>query len=178
VRRWKFEPFKRHGKAVIAEVEEYMDLVPPGRMPKKHVAPPVIPPDSKIRITLERTPCFGTCPGYTVTVATDGIVFNSRRFVAVTGTRTDTADTSDVRRLAEKFAAADFYSMDDEYIAGVTDNPTYIVSIEIDGQRKKVLDYAGSSEGMPAVITELEDEVDALARTERIGSRRHWNCAQ
>ena len=53
------------------------------------------------------------------------------------------------------------------YRAAVTDNPTYALSIAIDGQTKKVVDYVGSWEGMPAVITELEDEVDAFARTER-----------
>lgn len=116
VRGWKFLPFKRHGKAVTAEVEEYIDLVPPGRLPAKHVVPPVIRPDSVVKITLERTPCYGTCPGYTVTVATDGILFNGRNFVRFTGTRRDTVDASAVRRLAEKFIAADFYSMDDEYV--------------------------------------------------------------
>jgi hypothetical protein len=53
------------------------------------------------------------------------------------------------------------------YRAGVTDNPTYVLSIVIDGQAKKVVDYVGSWEGIPAVITELEDEVDALAQTQR-----------
>src|SRR5579862_4136291 len=31
VRGWKFTPFEENGKAVIASVEEYIDLVPPER---------------------------------------------------------------------------------------------------------------------------------------------------
>jgi hypothetical protein len=174
VRGWKFLPFKPHGKAVTVEVEEYIDLVPPERLPTKHVVPPVIRPDSIVKIMLERTPCYGTCPSYTVTVATDGILFNGRNFVSFTGTRRGTVDASAVRRLAENFIAADFYSMDDEYVSSVTDNPAYSLSIDIDGQSKKVLDYVGASQGMPAVITELKNEVDAFARTERwVGRRKH-----
>ncbi len=174
IRLWKFVPFKKHGKAVMAEVEEYVDLVPPERMPQHHVTAPVIRPDSYVRITLQRTACYGACPAYTVSVATDGIVFDGREFVGVKGTRTDTVDASDVRRLAKKFIVADFYSFDDAYTASVTDNPEYILSIEIDGHKKTVEDYVGSWVGMPAVVTELENEVDTFARTKRwIGNRRY-----
>ena len=57
--------------------------------------------------------------------------------------------------------------MDSEYKALVTDYPTHILSISIDGQTKKVVDYLGVRIGMPAVIAELEDEVDAIAGTRR-----------
>jgi hypothetical protein len=57
--------------------------------------------------------------------------------------------------------------MDAEYRESATDNPTYILSISIDGHTKKVVDYIGVSVGMPAVITDLEDAVDTLARTDR-----------
>ncbi|HLX86466.1 MAG TPA: ankyrin repeat domain-containing protein [Terriglobales bacterium] len=168
VRRWKFTPFEANGKAVTAEVEEYIDLVPPERLPKSHVAAPALRRDSKVAITLERSGCFGTCPSYTVTVSTDGIVFKGRSgFVVASGTHTDTMDAAEVRKLAKRFVAADFYSMDPSYRASVTDNPSYVLSIEIDGHTKKVEDYVGSWEGMPAVVTELENAVDTVARTER-----------
>ncbi|MGA2347681.1 MAG: hypothetical protein ABSF93_16840, partial [Candidatus Sulfotelmatobacter sp.] len=70
VRRWKFIPFEESGKAITAEVEEYIDLVPPERLPTVHVAPPIIRQDSKVAITLSRSGCFGSCPSYTVTVST------------------------------------------------------------------------------------------------------------
>lgn len=173
VSQWKFTPFEKRGKAVQAEVEEYIDLVPPERLPGHHVAAPVLRPDSKVTITLERTGCYGTCPSYTVAVSTDGIVFDGREFVAIHGKHTDTADADEVRRLAKKFVSADFYSMDDRYVASVTDNPTCILGITIDGNTKTVTDYVGPWVGMPAVITELETEVDSFARTSRwIGHMR------
>src|SRR5579872_6123367 len=45
VRQWKFIPFEKNGKALTAEVEEYVDLVPPERLPKKHLAGPIPHPD-------------------------------------------------------------------------------------------------------------------------------------
>ncbi len=167
VHRWKFTPFEEGGSAVTAEVEEYIDLVPPERLPKVHVAPPIIRPDSKVAITLSRSGCFGSCPSYTVTVRTDGIVFDGSGYVVAPGKHTDSADAREVRKLAKRFVSADFYSMDDSYAASVTDSPSYSLSIAIDNRPKKVHDYVGEWEGMPAVVTELEDAVDALARTER-----------
>jgi hypothetical protein len=167
VGQWKFIPFEKRGTAVQSEVEEYIDLVPAERLPQNHVAPPILRPNSKVTITLERTDCYGTCPSYTVSLSTDGVVFEGRKYVAAHGRHTGTADANDVRKLAKKFVDADFYSMDASYTASVTDNPAYMLTVTIDGCSKKVDDYVGSWVGMPAVITELENDVDSLARTDR-----------
>jgi ankyrin repeat protein len=167
IEQWRFTPFEKNGKAMVAEVEEYVDLVPEERLPKLHVKAPEVKPDSNVKITLERTGCLGMCPGYKVAVATDGIVFEGNYYVVATGRHTDRVDPDAVRTLAKRFVAADFYSMDKEYIAGVTDNPSYVLSIEIDGKSKIVVDYVGQWEGMPAIVVELEDAVDKLAGTER-----------
>jgi len=167
VRLWKFTPFERDGKAVTAEIEEYIDLVPPERLPKHHVAAPVVRPNSKVAITLARTGCFGTCPSYSVTVSTEGIAFYGGGFVVAAGKHTGNVSADEVRSLAKRFVAADFYSMAASYRASVTDNPTYVLRIAIDGHKKEVEDYVGQWEGMPAVITELENEVDTFGRTQR-----------
>jgi ankyrin repeat protein len=167
VYQWKFTPFEKNGKVVTAEVEEYIDLVPPERLPKNHVVAPVLRPDSKVSISLRRSGCYGTCPAYVVTVSTDGIVFEGDSFVVAAARHVDNIDSDQVRKLAKSFVTADFYSMDSSYSASVTDNSTYVLSIAIDGHTKEVMDYVGAWVGMPAVITELENEVDAVARTHR-----------
>jgi hypothetical protein len=92
----------------------------------------------------------------------------SRLFcVGALGKHTAFVGGSSVRQLAAKFLAANFYSMDDAYEATVTDMPFYDLSISIDGQKKEVTDYVGPWVGMPAVIRELENDVDALAETKR-----------
>ncbi|HEX7286755.1 MAG TPA: ankyrin repeat domain-containing protein, partial [Candidatus Angelobacter sp.] len=189
--QWKFTPFEENGKAVLTYVEELIELVPAERLPKKHVTAPVLRPDSKIMITLQRTGlgegalrqrpstlisnCPGSCPSYTVTVSTDGIAFIGRDSVAASGKHTATVKADDVRTLAKKFVAADFYSMEASYRLSVTnqqaylflDQPTYVLSIAIDGHEKTVEDYLGFRAGIPAVITGLEGEVDTLAGTQR-----------
>lgn len=167
VGQWHFEPFEKNGIPVTVEVEEYIDLVPPERLPTKHVTAPAIRPDSKVTVTLERTGCFGSCPSYKVAVSTTGILFDGRSFVVAEGKHTDTADPEEVRHFAKRIVDADFYSMDDSYEASVTDNPAYVLTISIDGHQKQVVDYVGAWEGMPEVITELEEGVDFFARTQR-----------
>ena len=144
VLQWKFLPFEENGKAVTAEVEEYVDLVPPERLPAKHVAAPILRPDSKISITLVRSGCYGSCPSYSVSIRSDRILFEGYGNVVAFGKHRATVRPEGVRALAKKFIAADFYSMDSSYRASVTDNPTYVLSISIDGHKKEVEDYVGS----------------------------------
>jgi len=167
VRAWKFIPFKKHGKPVIAQAEEYIDLVPPERLPRVHLAAPTLRPDSNINIVLKRGACYGTCPSYDVSVSTEGIEFNGHACVGALGKHTSSVEESSVRQLATKFVEADFYSMDNAYEASVTDMPFYELSISIDGQKKEVTDYVGRWVGMPEIIRELENDVDALAQTRR-----------
>src|SRR6266478_4196852 len=96
VLQWKFMPFEKNGKAITAEVEEYIDLVPPERLPRHHVAAPTVRPHSEVAITLARTGCFGTCPSYSVTVSTKGIAFDGRGFVVAGGKHTDSVNADEV----------------------------------------------------------------------------------
>jgi hypothetical protein len=75
----------------MATVQERVDLLPPERLPKTQVPPPAITKDSKIAITLPREWCDGTCDIHTVTVSTDGIVFEGAQGVA-NGGHTDKID--------------------------------------------------------------------------------------
>jgi ankyrin repeat protein len=69
--------------------------------------------------------------------------------------------------LVDAFRAADYYSLQDEYVWPATDLPTHETSIQIDGKLKKVKDYAGEQVGMPRSVSKLEAEIDQLADTER-----------
>ena len=167
VSAWKFRPFEKDGKAVTAKVEEYVDLVPPERLPKTHVKSPEVHRDSDIVIRLDRSGCYGTCPSYSVTITQSGVTFEGGAFGVVRGRHTAMTDPTEVRELARRFVDANFYSMNSDYAASVTDCPTYTLSISIDGYAKKIGDYMGRWVGMPAVVSELEDAVDSFAQTDR-----------
>ena len=48
VEQWRFTPFEVNGTAVTARVKEYLILVPPERLPARHVVAPVLKADSKV----------------------------------------------------------------------------------------------------------------------------------
>jgi hypothetical protein len=132
---------------------------------------------SNVVITLERTACFGRCPVYSLTIFGNGRVeYYGEEYVEITGTQTAQITQDEVRELVDVFYRIKYFNLHDEYrfefsIHGVwisvTDQPTEITSITINGFRKQVLDYYAA----PEKLKDLEDKIDEIAGTERwIGS--------
>ena len=140
---------------------------------------------SKLRISLERSACFGWCPDYRVTISGDGsVIFTTddgpvdpvagihREFsrsvgVLIPGTHRTKIDPDAVKALVEQFRDARFFQLKNEYRDGATDAATYVVSIETGHGSKRVVDYIGREAGMPAVVTALEESIDKVAGTRR-----------
>lgn len=142
--------------------------LPNGGRPATRVPFPQIRDWSSLRITLERSMCFGTCPAYRVEIDGDGTVrYHGERFVGVTGDRTDHIDPAKVRALFEQFRRADYFWTLDHYRAQVTDLPQFTTSISFDGREKTVTDYAGAWIGMPKAINDLEQAIDETAGTQQ-----------
>jgi uncharacterized protein DUF6438 len=113
-------------------------------------------------ITMQRTPCFGTCPAYTVTITGDGRVdYEGKQFVHVTGKATATIPPAEVAALVDAFEKADYFNLKDRYTANITDMPTTTTSIRIGDRFKQVIDYYDA----PQVLKQLEREIDRVART-------------
>lgn len=164
----QFKPFERNGHAVVASFEDRIAVLPPELTPTKRMPFPEIHNWNSIRMTLERSTCFGTCPSYRVEVHGDGtVLYEGRGYVAVTGSHRASIPKQTVAELLDGFRYADYYSLQDEYVLPATDLPTYETSIQIDGKLKKVKDYAGEQIGMPLSVSRLENEIDRLVDTER-----------
>jgi hypothetical protein len=130
-------------------------------------------PSSIGSISLERTPCFGFCPSYSVSIAADGAVtYNGQRFVRVTGEQHGQADPAALAALRQHILAADFFNLQDQYRARVTDLPSARVTVERDGASKSVLDYGGEMVGMPHAVREIQQEIDRVAGTAQWVERR------
>ena len=71
-----------------------------------------------------------------------------------------------MRGLVKQFQGAGFFRLKSEYRAGVTDNPTFVVTIDTGHGSKSVVDYVGEDVGMPASVKQLENAIDAAAGTE------------
>lgn len=126
------------------------------------------PASGPVVISLTRTPCYGFCPVYSVSITSGGeVTYIGRQFVNVVGEQHATIPSADVERLLARFDAMGFESLRDEYRADVTDLPSTTIVLERNGQRKSVLDYGGTGAGMPEAVRELEAEIDRVAGTAR-----------
>jgi acetamidase/formamidase len=127
-------------------------------------------------ITLERGPCFGTCPIYQVTIASDGTVsFEGHNFVKTKGAATAQIKPEDFNKLVNEFEKIKYSSLDEKYEPGTpgcgaaaTDMPYARTSIQMTGRSKGVSHYYGcrDSEVLRA-LTALERKIDEVAGTEK-----------
>ena len=119
-------------------------------------------------ITLERTPCFGTCPVYTLTVQGDGtVVYEGKDFVKTKGRAEITITKEKVEQLVSEFEDTDFFSLNDKYTERtITDAPSVRTSITIDGKTKTIEHYHGDFSA-PKRLTKLEDRIDEIVNSEQ-----------
>ncbi len=113
-----------------------------------------------VEITLQRTPCFGTCPEYTVTLRGDGTVtYSGRQYVRVSGEHSWKIDPSAVRALAREMEAAGFFDLQDTYTSMMTDHPTIYTTLKIGSRSKKVKDYITG----PPKLKDIEARIDEVS---------------
>src|SRR5258708_38935278 len=113
-----------------------------------------------VEITLQRTPCFGMCPEYTVTLKEDGTVtYSGRQYVRTPGDHTWKIDPAAVRALAREMEAAGFFDLQDTYTSRITDNPTTYTTLRIGSRTKKVQDYVSG----PPKLKDIEAKIDEVS---------------
>lgn len=127
---------------------------------------PAAAQEPQVAVTLERTPCFGACPVYTVTIYTDGtVVYNGQRFVTVEGEQTTAIGSAAVEQLVAGFEAAGYFGWEDEYTdMFVTDQSTVTTSVTRDGETKQIVHYLGDNT-VPVTLPYLEAWIDMVAST-------------
>jgi len=160
----RYRPFEREGHGVWATFAESIAVQPRELKPSVHVPFPAVRDWNTVVMNLTRTGCLGTCPYYEITVHGDGtVIYTGLTFVAIKGRHQCKISEASVHELVAAFRDADYYSLQDKYVWNATDLPTYISSIEIDGQSKQVADYAGEIIGMPQAVSDLEATIDRLS---------------
>ena len=117
-------------------------------------------------ITLERTPCFGTCPVYTISIFEDGTVtYEGERNVTVTGSQTSEIPPETVAAMVAAFVEAGYFDWDEAYdTQTVSDLPTVITSVMFDGTLHRIARYAGDS-AAPLALRFLEQWIDVMTNS-------------
>jgi hypothetical protein len=132
-------------------------------------APQANPAAAGGHLSLERRPCFGTCPVYTVTLERSGaVIFEGRRFVADTGTHTAAIPAARADSLFRALDAAGWFTFADRYTMGepgcehfATDLPSVITEVRMDGRVKRVEHDHGCRDA-PAALDQLERKIDEV----------------
>jgi ankyrin repeat protein len=165
-RKWKYTPFEKEGRNVVAKITDYARILPLEDLPKTHQEFPGTQSTAGVVMTLSRSGCYGTCPAYDLEIRGDGtLIYEGKGFVVVTGEHRDHLSEEQVEVIVGAFRKADYFSLKDEYRYLVTDCPTYTTSFQVDRVKKSVTDYVGEELGMPEAVTELEQTIDQVAGT-------------
>ena len=121
------------------------------------------------KITLRRTPCYGPCPVYELTILGTGeVTYLGEAHVAKAGAHSWRISGRRLERLAEAFERARYSRLEDRYTSReFTDAPGCLTSVEYeDGSSKSIVHYHGDPSA-PDMLTELEDEIDRIVGAER-----------
>lgn len=100
-------------------------------------------------IRYEKTPCFGTCPQFTMTVRSDGFAFyQGKRFVEMEGSWRSEWSQKQIEEVLLKAQEIGFSGMEASYDNRfVTDLPSTTTVLTLDGEPKSVLNrYDGPKE--------------------------------
>src|SRR5690349_1324587 len=94
-------------------------------------------------IGIERGPCFGTCPIYTLIIKSDGTLrYNGVKYVERQGESTGTVPVWYFHQLAQFIRDSGYMELEDGYTRAITDNPATYTMVVMNGKRKTVRNYA------------------------------------
>ena len=125
-------------------------------------------------ITLERTPCFGSCPVYTISVSASGqVTFEGRAHVRLLGTATGQIPRQRVDALLVELERAGYFGFASRYAVSepvcgryVTDLPSAISSATL-GTRTKRIEHDHGCGGAPGALAVLEKRIDEVLGSDR-----------
>jgi len=124
---------------------------------KKEVSAPIL--KETLFIRMERTPCLGKCPMYTLQIFNTGNVsYIGKNFVDKVGTYSMKLTNAELELIKSKLKEIDFFNLKDKYDRNVTDVPACYLSVILDDKKKKVIDRVDG----PKKLKELEKLIDKI----------------
>jgi hypothetical protein len=140
--------------------------------PPAPVAQSVSAPADSAAVTLERTPCFGSCPVYLVTTSGSGAVrFEGKSHVSHAGSAVGRIPKARLDSLLAELETAGYFDFEEHYTPGspacgntATDLPTVTTSVSLHGRIKRIEHYRGCA-GAPRALSRLEERIDEVLNT-------------
>jgi len=121
--------------------------------------------EEDLLIEMKRTPCYGSCPVYTIKIDKKGKgLFEGIENVEKTGRFSFSLSQDELIEFENAFQEIDFYLLRNIYDAQVSDLPTTYITYNKDGKRKKIMDYYGA----PAELRALENSIEAIVLSKKM----------
>ncbi len=124
-----------------------------------------VSPNDSLFASIERSPCFGQCPVYTMHIYNNGLVkYKGKNFVKRTGEFVMELTPAQMLTFVNKAEAIEYMKMDDSYDnPSVTDVSSTTSSIVINRTRKKIYRRFG----FPKELIEYEQLFDNLLDSDK-----------
>jgi Domain of unknown function (DUF6438) len=130
-----------------------------------------------LSIILQRTFCLGVCPVYKLEINAAGVVtFDGIKYTEKIGPAKGEISKEKIKQLVEIIEKIDFFSLQDSYDQHtceihMTDQPSQIISVSMNGKHKAVLYDLGcvgqKTSNELSALTELGRSIDDLTGSER-----------
>lgn len=116
-----------------------------------------------VRFALDRGPCFGKCPVYSLKIYSDGLAtYDGRPFAKKLGKYEKHLDKNEVKKLDKAFKDANFFDFQDIYVSEIVDLPMVKIYHNNGKQSKSV----EGREDRPAKLMELQFMLEKIAESE------------
>lgn len=120
--------------------------------------------EPEVYFSMRRSPCFGTCPVYRLTIFKNGqVTYVGQMNVEKMGTYTSKLTEQQMNAIAKKAIQINYFGMEDEYPTGdvrISDMPSTISFLDYDGQTKEIVNRNYSNPKIPEeadVVKKLQE---------------------
>lgn len=119
--------------------------------------------------SITRTPCYGRCPHYTISIYKTGlVVYDGKQFVNKTGIHTTRLSEEKLEEIKNMAAQLNYYNLEDKYESHMTDLPSCTTTMNTEKGKKEIFHYGKA----PDNLIKFERYLDGLfANQEWVSSK-------
>ena len=114
-------------------------------------------------LVMKRTACYGTCPQYTISIYNDGLVrYAGKMFVDKIGCFESSLSKKLISDIKLELNNVNFLEFQNEYDAHVTDVPSVIVKVYLEGETHEVIDRFNGPLELKRIHNFIDNIVDSI----------------
>lgn len=114
--------------------------------------------------TMKRTACYGTCPQYLISIYDNGkITYEGILFVDRIGCFSSFMVKEKIDSIKYFLNEMDFFSLQEEYISPMTDIPSVITEVNIDGKTHKVIDRLEGPKSLKKCYKLIDNMIESIS---------------